>query len=117
MTDTRPGMDPAVFDAAVLANVQSLLPGERVRKYLQELERDYLALVDSAPTEGCLQSQAHNIVSAAGMLGLTRMSDCARKLEDACRSGAGSADALVQCRAATEDVRLYARPAAGLPTD
>jgi len=59
-----------------------------------------------------LQGQAHKIVSQAGMLGLTRVSDRMRALEHACMAGDGAAAALSECREAAEDVRLYAMPAA-----
>jgi HPt (histidine-containing phosphotransfer) domain-containing protein len=54
------------------------------------------------------------IVSQAGMLGLTRLSEYARDLEDACRAGAAPQAALIQLRAAAGDIRLYAMPAAGI---
>ena len=83
MIETRPAEDPAVFDASVLAAVQRLIPAERLQVYLRELDRDHSMLVDSAVTDQSLQSQAHRIVCQAGMLGLTRMSECARALENA----------------------------------
>lgn len=46
------------------------------------------------------------------MLGLTRMARCASALEDACRSGAGQAEALFECRTAMGDITLHAMPAA-----
>jgi len=46
------------------------------------------------------------------MLGLTRMSNCAREVEDACRLGVDKTAALDRCREAVKDVRLYAMPAA-----
>ncbi|MGI8706407.1 MAG: Hpt domain-containing protein [Sphingomicrobium sp.] len=101
----------------MFASVKRLIPLERLHGYLRDLDREYLMLFDSAATGTSLQSQAHKIVSQAGMLGLTRMSECARTLENACRSGAGPAAALLECRAASEDVRLYAMPAADAPAD
>jgi len=80
--------------------------------YLQELDRQILLIIDSPPGEPCLQGQAHKIVSQAGMLGLTRVSDRMRALEHACMAGDGAAAALSECREAAEDVRLYAMPAA-----
>jgi hypothetical protein len=46
------------------------------------------------------------------MLGLMRMSECARQVEDACRAGTGPAAALLHCRDAAADIRLYALPIA-----
>lgn len=109
---TKKNIDPAVFDAEVLAVVQCLIPPERVHAHLRELDRQLAQVVGLAASDPSLQSHAHKIISQAGMLGLTRMAECARALENACRSGEGREDALLQCRAAVEDIRLYAMPAA-----
>jgi len=98
----------------LLAAVQRLIPPERLREYLRELDRQLGQVIASASSDESLASRAHMIVSQAGMLGLTRMSQCARALEDACRSGAGRAAALSECRAATGDIERYAMPAAAL---
>lgn len=108
----RLDLDPPLFDAALFGIVQRLIPLERLQVHLEELDRQILALADSAAGSPGLQEQAHKIISQAGMFGLMRMSDCARELEDACRSGAGRAAALLRCGAAAQDVRLYAMPAA-----
>ena len=108
-------IDSAVFDAGVLAAVQRLIPPDRLHGYLRDLNRQVVTVIDSADDDVKLQSRAHMIVSQAGMLGLTRVSECARALENACRSGAGPAAALVQLRAAAGDIRRFAMPAAGLP--
>lgn len=114
MAVERAAVDPAIFDAQALGAVRHLLPPERLSAFLHELDRHFSVLAHCASTDSALQGDAHKIVSHAGMLGLTRMADCARQVEDACRSGAGRADALRQCREAVADVRLYALPAAGL---
>jgi HPt (histidine-containing phosphotransfer) domain-containing protein len=106
-------VDPAIFDARVLGVVQHLLPPERLQAYLEDLDRQFGVLVEITADDLALYREAHNIVSQAGMLGLTRMAECARQVEDACRSGAGPAAALLQCRKAIADVRDYAIPAAG----
>ena len=80
--------------------------------HLEELDRQILALANSTPASPDLQERAHMIIYQAGMLGLMRMSDCARELEDACRLGVGTAAALTPCGEAAGDVRLYAMPAA-----
>lgn len=104
--------DPTPFDAALFKTVQQLIPPERLKVHLEELERQMLALADATPTSPGLRGKAHTIISQAGMLGLLRVSDCARELEDACRLGVGTAAALARCAEAAEDVRLYAIPAA-----
>jgi HPt (histidine-containing phosphotransfer) domain-containing protein len=88
-----------------------------LREYLRDLDQEFMELVDSASGDITLQSRAHKIVSQAGMLGLTRMSDCARRVEDACRDGSGCDAAVLQCREATADVELYAIPAATAAAD
>lgn len=92
--------------------VRQLIPLDRLKVHLEELDRQMRALADAALTVPGLQDKAHRIISQAGMLGLMRISDCARELEDACRLGVGTATALARCAAAAEDVRLYAIPAA-----
>ena len=107
-------IESAIFDAALLASVQRLIPPERLREYLLELDRQLQSIIASAAGDESLGDRAHKIVSQAGMLGLTRMSQCARALENACRAGAGQAAALGDCRAARGDIEHLALPAAGL---
>jgi HPt (histidine-containing phosphotransfer) domain-containing protein len=104
--------DPAPFDAALFGTVRQLLAPERLNAHLEELDRQIAVLVGAAASSPDLQDLAHKIISQAGMLGLTRMSDRAREVEDACRLGADKAAALARCREAANDVRLYAMPAA-----
>jgi HPt (histidine-containing phosphotransfer) domain-containing protein len=110
--DTRQEVDPRTFNAATLGAVQRIITGEKVRAYLNELDREHSLLVNSLATEPTLQSRAHNIVSSAGMLGLNRMSEYAKVLENACRLGSGTSAALLNCRKAAGDIRLFALPAA-----
>ena len=104
-------MDPEIFDRHVLDVVRRLLPAERVSAYLHVLDRQFAQLADAASTDSILQSNAHKIVSQAGMLGLTRMATRAAQVENALRCGTGSAAAILECRDAIADVRLYALPA------
>jgi hypothetical protein len=106
-------IDRAVFDAAVLADILRIIPPDRIRGYLRELDSQLQLLIESASSDDDdLGKRAHKIGSQAAMLGLTRMTQCARALEDACRSGAGQAEALIECRAAAGDIELHAMPAA-----
>jgi HPt (histidine-containing phosphotransfer) domain-containing protein len=102
-----------VFDPGLLAVVQNLIPPERLHVYLRDLDQQLRVVAGCAAGDAGLEAQAHQIVSQAGMLGLTRVARCAGSLEDACRSGYRER-ALLQLRVATEDVRLYAMPAAGV---
>ena len=102
-------VDPAIFDALQFEMVQRMILPDRLRVHLDDLERAMAAL--AAATGQVLQDRAHKIVSQAGMLGLMRLSDRARALENACQMGEGVAPALLECRAAADDVRRYAVPA------
>jgi HPt (histidine-containing phosphotransfer) domain-containing protein len=97
---------------AVFGAVQLLLAPERLNAHLEDLDRQVAALVASTANSPDLQDKAHKIISQAGMLGLVRMSDCARELEDACRLAGDKAAALDRCREAVNDVRRFAMPAA-----
>jgi CheY-like chemotaxis protein len=103
-----------IFDADALAKVEALITPERVHAYLRELDGQMAMIAGSAMDEAALQSQAHKIISQAGMMGLLRVSQCARSLVDAYRSGEGQAEALVRFQATAGDIGLYAAPASGL---
>lgn len=109
---TEAFIDRAIFDAETLAGVQRLIPPQRLHAYLRDLDWQFRLVVDPASSDATLLDQAHKIVSQAGMLGLTRMSECARQVEDACRAGSGRETAVLHCWEAIADIRLYAMPAA-----
>ena len=94
--------------------MQRLLPAVRVRAYLQDLELQFELLAQAGVSDLEIGHLAHKIVSQAGMLGLTRMANCAADLENACRTGDERAAAVLACRGALDDIRLYALPAAGV---
>ena len=106
--------DPAVFDQGLRMVVQRLILPERLHAYLRDLEEQLVTVLDCSDEDSTLESRAHMIVSQAGMLGLTRLSEYARELEDACRAGASPQAGLVHLRAAAGDIRHYAMPAAGI---
>lgn len=89
-----------------------MLTPERLALHLGHLDQQFGLLVSSAANDMTLQSRAHKIVSQAGMLGLTRMMQCAQALEGAMGSEAGQAAALLRSRAAVGDVQRFALPAA-----
>lgn len=109
--------DPSAFDPGLLMIVQRLIPPERLHAYLHDLERQLATVIGCSDDDSSLEGRAHMIVSQAGMLGLTRLSEYARELEGACRAGAAPRAALVQLRAAAGDIRRYAMPAAGIAAD
>lgn len=102
---------PAPFDPTLFGLIQRLLPAERLYVHLEELGRQSLELAHSTPASPGLQEKAHTIVSQAGMFGLMRMSDYARGLEEACRTGDDRAAALTRFGESVGDVKLYAIPA------
>ncbi len=95
--------------------MQRLLPPVRLHAYLKELDRQFLFIAEAEASDLEIGHQAHKVVSQAGMLGLTRMSNCAATLENACRTGKGREAALLACRDAVDDIRQYAMPAAEVP--
>ena len=111
---TDPNLDPAAFDAGLLTVVQGLIPPDRLEAYLRDLERQLATIIGCSDDDASLQSRAHKIVSQAGMLGLTRLSERARELEDACRAGDAPRAALFHLGSVAADIRLYAMPAAGI---
>jgi HPt (histidine-containing phosphotransfer) domain-containing protein len=102
-----------IFDAAVFATVQDIIPAERLSVHLVSLVGQMAAMGRASAANGAnLRDQAHKIISQAGMLGLMRLSRRARVLEDACIAGEGTVEALRECCAAADDIRRYAIPAA-----
>jgi len=98
----------------LLAGIQGLIPPERLHAYLRDLDRQFWVVANADPADPNIERLAHKIVSQAGMLGLIRVCECARQVEDACRAGTGRATAVHRCRAAVGDVRDYAMQAAGV---
>jgi hypothetical protein len=112
---TKSKVDPSIFDPELLAIVSRFISPEQVLAYLHELDELFLLVANAKPTDSSVECEAHKIVSQAGQLGLTRMSECARQVENAYRFGTGRAAAMRQCRAAVDDIKRYAMPAAGIP--
>jgi HPt (histidine-containing phosphotransfer) domain-containing protein len=92
-----------------------MLPPVRLHAYLKDLDRQFMFIAEAEASDLEIGHQAHKVVSQAGMLGLTRMSNCAANLENACRTGEGRDAAVLACRRAVGDIRQYAMPAAGAP--
>jgi signal transduction histidine kinase/DNA-binding response OmpR family regulator/HPt (histidine-containing phosphotransfer) domain-containing protein len=99
----------AAFDRAVFDDVRQMLPPERLAAYLEGLAgqvEQVAAGPDAAGGTDALAGTAHKIVSQAGMLGLPRLSERARAVEEAAREGAGPAldSALARFREAAIDL-------------
>ena len=80
----------ASFDPAVLADLANILSDGRLSAHVKTLDFDVATLAASYPGDPqALAELAHRIVSQAGMFGLSRLSDQAAAVEEACRSGEG----------------------------
>jgi signal transduction histidine kinase/CheY-like chemotaxis protein len=100
------------FEEATFLKIQSLLPADRVAKYVEALQVDVAALIAAGggADSSWMKGTAHKIVSQAGMLGLTRLSNCAAGVEDACDSKVELAAALRRLRDAAGDVEEQLLP-------
>jgi HPt (histidine-containing phosphotransfer) domain-containing protein len=82
-----------VLDEAVFAELADLLGAAGLKKLLGQMAEqlrslaDCDALRDDSPT---LAKEAHKLVSSAGMLGFSGLSDVCRELEAACMAGHGT---------------------------
>jgi signal transduction histidine kinase/DNA-binding response OmpR family regulator len=93
------------FDPEVYGVVEKLLPVERLRVHLENFDRQLVAVFnDEVPVEG-LEGAAHKLVSQAGMLGFTKLSERCRDLELACSAGEAS-DTFARAAAAAGEARL-----------
>jgi HPt (histidine-containing phosphotransfer) domain-containing protein len=82
----------AVLDTATFAEVRGMLPPERLAAHLERLAGEVERVAAGVEAEGGaedLAAAAHKIVSQAGMLGLMRLSERARAVEEAARDGQG----------------------------
>ena len=105
--------EPVIFDAAVFETVRDIIPAARLCVHLDTLAGQMAAIGrDPMASSASLQTQAHKIISQAGMLGLMRLSRRARVLESACAAGEGEVEALRECCAAADDIHRYAIAAA-----
>jgi signal transduction histidine kinase/CheY-like chemotaxis protein len=109
--DRRPGktapVEEAAVDAATFRDVQSMLPPERLAAHVEGMEAHAAQLAATDPGRADVEAVAaiaHKLVSQAGMLGLHRLSERSRSVEEACRSGAGVAAALDAFRASAGDI-------------
>jgi signal transduction histidine kinase/DNA-binding NarL/FixJ family response regulator len=104
--------DEPQFDEATFRDVQAMLPPDRLTGYIDDLDRLAAELVATDPERAdgkAVGSAAHKLVSQAGMLGLGRLSESARAVEQACRSEGDLTVPLSRFRAAAGDVALLRR--------
>ncbi|PSJ42103.1 ATP-binding protein [Allosphingosinicella deserti] len=107
------------FDRAVFQEVKAMLPPARLRRHVEgliaETSETLRAAEEATQTERSTDQEkigaaAHRIISQAGMLGLIRLSNAARDLEDAVREGSVSEAVVELFRVAARDPE-FALPA------
>ncbi|TFI59256.1 response regulator [Sphingomonas parva] len=113
-----------VFAPLIFADVQTMLPADRLRGHVETLIGAAARVADAADRldpecadadrhperYGEVAADAHKIVSQAGMLGLTRLSDAARALDQAVRQRALIVPARTAFRAAAGDPETFLCP-------
>ncbi|HEV2559458.1 MAG TPA: ATP-binding protein [Microvirga sp.] len=94
----------ATLDREVYEDLAGLLGPEKLSDHLAKLEARLLASLQTAAAADmpALAQQAHSLISQAGMLGFTTLSDVCRDLETACIEGAAITDLLARARAARD---------------
>lgn len=100
------------FDEAAYRSVEEAIPAGRLSQYVEDLQRlaDAVAASPDDADPGPLIIDAHKIISQAGMLGLTRLSERARAVEDAGRAGTALGPALALFREAAPDIGRHLGP-------
>lgn len=108
----EPEPEDLAFEPATFDGVCEAIPPERLLGYVRDLDATVAAVAAASAAGDCaaIAGDAHRIVSQAGMLGLPRLSERARALEDACRAGDGIEPALASFRTAAGDLRTHILP-------
>jgi CheY-like chemotaxis protein/HPt (histidine-containing phosphotransfer) domain-containing protein len=113
------GPGEPVFDASAFREIQEAIPRERLLTYAEDLDRQVaeLAASDTGSDPSGVAERAHKIVSQAGMLGLVRLSERARALEETARDRGDLRDALGHFGAAVSDVQEQVIPRVAISGD
>jgi CheY-like chemotaxis protein len=96
-TQTRPGETDALIDRGILDQLLEDVGQENaeavVDAFVQELERQRIALEDAAGSSDldAMAQAAHRLKSSAASFGATRLSEVVASIEQAARTGQGSA--------------------------
>jgi HPt (histidine-containing phosphotransfer) domain-containing protein len=90
-----------LFDEKVYGDLAEVLGKEKMIRLLDKLEELLGSSLSAAPDRTALAREAHSLISQAGMLGFTELSEACRSLENACLAE-GSIDARL---AAVRDIR------------
>jgi CheY-like chemotaxis protein len=93
--------DGPVLDRAILAELMEVGGAPMVQRLLDQFAANYAArFADQAPAQ--VARDAHALVSSAGMLGLTRLSQACARLEAACEAETDVSPLLTGVRAEAE---------------
>ncbi|HEX8192103.1 MAG TPA: ATP-binding protein [Allosphingosinicella sp.] len=104
-----PAEDDGAFDEAAFNGVAEAIPAGRLGTYVEDLQKlaDSVCAAEPGSDPNAVIVDAHKIISQAGMLGLNRVSERARAVEDAARTGTGLGDALDSFREAAPDIERH----------
>jgi signal transduction histidine kinase/CheY-like chemotaxis protein/HPt (histidine-containing phosphotransfer) domain-containing protein len=90
-----------LFDEKVYGDLAQVLGKEKMIRLLDKLEELLRSSLSAVPDRTTLAREAHSLISQAGMLGFTELSEACRSLENACLAE-GSIDAPLN---AVRDIR------------
>jgi signal transduction histidine kinase/CheY-like chemotaxis protein/HPt (histidine-containing phosphotransfer) domain-containing protein len=104
-----PPADDGAFDEEAYRGVAEAIPAGRLSTYVEDLQKlaDSVSAATPETDPNAIIVDAHKIISQAGMLGLTRLSQRARAVEDAARAGSGLDTALPAFREAAPDIERH----------
>lgn len=99
------GAEDRQLDAAGFAELCEILGEETARAMLGRLAADLRTRFTAGPEDLVrTAADAHDMASAAGLLGFVRFSEACRALEAACRAGRVEAAMLTALQAAREEI-------------
>ncbi|HEY0011952.1 MAG TPA: ATP-binding protein [Allosphingosinicella sp.] len=105
----EPVNDDRAFDEEAFRSVEEAIPAGRLSTYVEDLQKlaDSVSNAQPGGDASAIVVDAHKIISQAGMLGLMRLSERARTVEDAARAGDGLDPALAAFREAAPDIARH----------
>jgi CheY-like chemotaxis protein len=105
--ESKPLSGELILDRKIYADLAVMLGSEKMSRLLEKLESVLEASLPKMPEPAIdpvrMASDAHSLVSQAGMLGFMDVSEACRNLEAACLSGAGVEEALDRACAARDN--------------
>jgi signal transduction histidine kinase/DNA-binding NarL/FixJ family response regulator/HPt (histidine-containing phosphotransfer) domain-containing protein len=105
----EPATADGAFDEEAFRSVEEAIPAGRLITYVEDLQAlaDKVSGAQPGGDPSALVVDAHKIISQAGMLGLMRLSERARAIEDSARAGSGLDQALAAFREAAPDIERH----------